>query len=67
MAIEIIGEDDGVKREATCSDCGAKLQFLPKDIQSKTYRDYTGGSDTYCWIDCPRCRKNIQVSEYPRR
>lgn len=64
MAIEIVGEDEKSKRKATCKQCGAILEFLPADIQTGEVSDYTGSSDTYYWIDCPRCKNAIQVREH---
>ena len=57
------GPDKSVVKEVICRHCGAVLEYVPRDIKHKTYRDLTGSTDDYCWIECPECSTHIQVSE----
>lgn len=63
MAVMIIEDkpDPKVVRNATCKMCGVKLEFLPVDVQKKNYKDITGCTDTWYWIDCPKCDNSITV------
>ena len=64
MTIEIINEepDPSVLKEVICSNCGVKLRYAPVDVKHDTHYDYGGGSDTYSWIKCPKCRNTIDVT-----
>lgn len=42
--------------------CGAVLLVVPRDIESATYSDYGGGSDTSYWFTCPECGAKTYVS-----
>lgn len=53
-----------VVKEVVCRNCGATLQYVPKDIQSITTRDYTGCSDTDYFITCPPCGERVHVKRY---
>lgn len=55
MAVEIVGEAGEIKRRATCNNCGAILEYLPKDIKHRTYKDISQVLDVIHWIECPRC------------
>lgn len=44
-------------------DCGAKIGYYLNEVQSRTYSDYGGGTDTYYWIICPHCGKEVEVSK----
>lgn len=50
-----------VIKEAICRNCGATLNYVPKDVQSQYYRDYGGGGDTDYWINCPPCGNKVTV------
>lgn len=54
-----------VIKEAICRNCGATLNYVPKDIQSQYYRDVLGGGgDTEYWINCPPCGSKVHVKRY---
>ena len=63
MVVRVVdpGPDDSVVKEVVCGGCGAKLEYTPNDVQSQVYTDITQCSDTYCWIVCPQCNKNVTV------
>lgn len=44
-------------------ECGAKIGYYKNELQSSTYHDYGGGSETWWWILCPNCRKKVEVSK----
>lgn len=50
-----------VVKEVICKNCGATLQYVPKDVVSKSVTDYGGGSDTYHHIVCPPCGSAVYV------
>ena len=53
-----------VVKEVVCKNCGSLLEYVPKDIQNKTVKDYGGGSDTYYFITCPPCGEKVYVKPY---
>jgi hypothetical protein len=61
--IEVIDEkpDPSVKRKVVCRKCGVKLEYVPLDIRKSVHTDYSGTSDEYFWIDCPRCKEANEV------
>ena len=50
-----------VVKEVICGNCGAILQYVPKDVVSQVHHDYGGGSDTYNHIVCPPCGSKVHV------
>lgn len=53
-----------VVKETICKNCGATLQYVPNDIQSHTYKDISGCSDTDYFILCPPCGHKVIVKGY---
>lgn len=66
MAIRIVEEkpDPSVVRKVVCRNCGVSIEYLPVDIQEGRDTDYTGSSDIYHFIECPKCKKEIRVKRY---
>lgn len=64
MAIKIIDPNPSpqVVKQCICRNCGVTLEYTPADTRKQTIRDYGGGSDTYKFIDCPKCGEAINVS-----
>ena len=62
MAIKIIEERDPehVKR-VTCRNCAVRLEYTMADTRKKSSTDYTGSTDYYTVLDCPNCKKTIQI------
>lgn len=52
-----------VVKEVICRNCGATLQYVPKDIQSHYSRDIDGGGDFQYWINCPPCGNKVTVKK----
>lgn len=50
-----------VVKEVICRNCGATLQYVPKDVHTEVHHDYGGGSDTYRYITCPPCGSRVNV------
>lgn len=63
MVVKVIDEtpDPEVIKRVSCGNCGVRLEFVPRDIQSYVHHDYGGGSDTIYYIDCPKCLKQVKV------
>lgn len=58
---EVIGKDEKVSWECSCVGCGARIRYYKNDVHSQHYKDYDGGGDTYYWINCPSCKKQVSV------
>lgn len=56
--------DQSVVKRVVCKNCGSTLEYVPKDIESHSYRDYTGGSDIDYFIKCPPCGHKVYVKSY---
>lgn len=50
-----------VVKQCICNNCGAMLEYTPNDVRKDKRTDYTGCTDTYHLIDCPKCSKEITV------
>ncbi len=50
-----------VVKRCVCRGCGAELEYTPNEVKERTVGDYGGGSDTYRWIKCPQCSKDVSV------
>lgn len=53
-----------VIKEVVCHNCGSTLNYVPRDVQSHTYKDYSGCSDTDYFIVCPACDEKVFVKNY---
>lgn len=51
-----------VVKEVICRNCGATLEYVPQDIESRIYSDYGGGKDNFKHIRCPKCSEEVGVS-----
>lgn len=54
--------DKSVVKEAICPNCGATLEYTPRDIETYTIKDYSGSFTTYefiKFITCPNCSKEL--------
>ena len=65
MAIKIIkkGPDNWEFKRCTCRHCGSVLEYTPKDVTYKSYKDYGGGSDNYAEFNCPNCEEFLQICQ----
>jgi DNA-directed RNA polymerase subunit RPC12/RpoP len=62
MAVEVVGQDEGQKRQATCKNCGAVLSFYTKDIKTKTLY-CMGEAESYSYVDCPQCNSQVSIKQ----
>jgi len=62
--MEIINEtpSDKVAKIVVCTNCGITLKYVPNDTIIEKRTDYTGCSDSYKVITCPKCKKRMTVS-----
>ena len=54
MVVKVVSEKPIKTKKLVCSKCGYELEYTGEDIHSFTSRDYTGDSDEYYTITCPR-------------
>lgn len=53
-----------VVKQTTCGNCGVTLEYVPRDVQRRTSRDYGGGTDVTEYVKCPCCSHDIVVRMY---
>lgn len=58
------GPDPSVVKRHVCQNCGAVLEYVPKDVKQRVEHDYGGGSDTVYYIECPQCRTEQYIRRY---
>jgi hypothetical protein len=66
MVIRVVEEkpDPSVIKRKVCSNCGVTLEYVPNDVQDGYDTDYTGSRDSYRYIMCPKCSKEVRVRNY---
>lgn len=57
----IVGEDQSAKKQATCGNCGAVLEYTPSEVRAYHGTDMSGGPDGKEWIVCPRCTRDVII------
>jgi len=60
----VIRIEPELEKTVTHKKCGALVGYYPKEVQSGTYHDYGGGSDTWYYIICPNCGERVEVSKH---
>lgn len=53
-----------VVKEVICRNCGATLEYVPADVQTRIETDYGGGRDNVRYIVCPPCGHQQTVKGY---
>jgi DNA-directed RNA polymerase subunit RPC12/RpoP len=53
-----------VVKEVVCRSCGATLEYVPKEVQTRTWMDYSGDNNIVDYIACPNCSSEVKVKEY---
>lgn len=61
MAVKKVGDDPAVIKRATCKRCGSILEYVPRDVESRTSVGYSGTRDTDHFIRCPECNERVYV------
>ncbi len=64
MAVKVIDPtpDPAIVKRITCGGCGARLEYVPNDVEQRSVSDYTGDRDITNFIRCPNCKKEIVTS-----
>lgn len=59
--VEIVGDDPQIKKRVTCRECGAILEYTPIETISAKHTDYSGSTETWHYVECPRCSNKQEV------
>lgn len=64
--IKIINDQPAanVVKQCICSDCGVTLEYTPNDTMVEVHTDYTGDTDRYRFLICPKCTNKFSVPMY---
>lgn len=62
--VEVIKHGNG-KKEITCRECGALLNYVPRDVKRLEYRNGLYGLlvGEKRYIVCPDCSSNVIISQ----
>jgi hypothetical protein len=50
--------DQSVVKRVVCGNCGATLEYVPKDVHRRDDTNY-GGPDGEEWISCSECKERV--------
>lgn len=66
MAVKVIEKKPHKKvvKRKICPNCGATLEYTPKDVQTYSGRDYSGGPDGREYIGCPNCHETVTLRSW---
>jgi DNA-directed RNA polymerase subunit RPC12/RpoP len=66
MTVRIVKKkpDPSVIKRAVCKNCGATLEYVPKDVHRRDGTDYGGGPDGEEWINCPECQTKVILKSW---
>jgi len=53
-----------VRKRITCRGCGARLEYVPNDVQTRSGTDYGGGPDGAEYIICPDCQSRVTIRSW---
>lgn len=53
-----------VAKQIVCRGCGATIEYVPNEVQSRSGTDYGGGPDGVEWVNCPNCGKQITIRSW---
>lgn len=62
--VTVVGLDTSKILRITCKCCAAILEYLPIEVQKRTYKDYGGGTNVVEYIQCPQCKKEVIIKEW---
>ena len=62
MAVRVVNPepDKSVIKQVICQNCGATLEYVPRDVQSKTVYCMTE-SESITFIECPQCNTTVEL------
>lgn len=61
MSVKKVGQDKKKQRKATCNNCGAILQFYPKDVKTQSFYSFGEYDGSYNYVGCPQCKQQVKV------
>ena len=50
-----------IGKKVTCEQCGAILEYFPKDVKSQALYSMCEYDCTIYWVDCPECKNKVSV------
>lgn len=56
----VIGHDKKVCKRITCRHCSAVVEYLPKDVRTKSYF-IQGDPSGHKEVTCPECKTAIEI------
>jgi hypothetical protein len=64
--VTVVSDKPVKTKKVICPNCGFELEYTGVDVTSYEKTDYSGDTDTYYYIVCPRppCGKKVNVSRY---
>jgi len=65
MTVKVVSDKPVRTRKVVCTKCSFELEYTGEDVKSYDKRDYSGDLDTYYYIECPRCSKQVFVRAWP--
>ncbi|AKE44819.1 hypothetical protein AU106_gp188 [Sinorhizobium phage phiM9] len=61
----VVGQDQSVKKRATCRHCGAINEYLPSEVRVLySGKDISGGPDGAEGFNCAQCGKEIRTRSW---
>lgn len=63
--VKYIGQDESAAMRVTHKECGAILEYYPRDVVTLwSGTDYGGGSDVGKGFKCPHCGENVIIKRW---
>lgn len=51
-------------KQITCMNCGARLEYVKRDVNRYDGTDYGGGPAGREWIVCPQCADTVTIRSW---
>ena len=61
---KVVGKSKKMVKKVTCRNCASIIEYTQREVQSRTYSDYGGGTDSFSYITCPECKEDVEVRGY---
>lgn len=63
--VKVVGQSDKAAKEVTHSNCGAILEYFPRDVVLLwSGKDYSGGADGAKGFKCPQCGQDVIIERW---
>ncbi len=59
--VKKVGHDKKKAKHVTCNNCGAKLEYYPKDVKRQSV-SCMGESEVVSWVACPDCKSHVTAN-----